>query len=344
MPVNRNALIRYKTIDKCLQNRFRKWTLENLIDACSDALYEYEGIDKGVSKRTVQGDIQIMRSDKLGYNAPIIVQEKKYYIYEDQDYSITNIPLTDQDLGKLTEVVEILGQFKGFSHFEELGGIVQKLEDHVYTQQTHQRPIIDFEKNEQLKGLQHLDTLYQNIQKKRTIRVTYQSFKAKQPSTFHFHAWLLKEFNNRWFLVGTKSRKQPTNTLALDRISSIESAPEVPYIDKPDFNPATYYEHVIGVTINEGLRPDNVEVFIDRHNAPYVLTKPLHHTQEVLDMNKDGVIIRIKVVHNFELERLILGFGDSMQVLKPERLRNRMTTKFKNALQNYNENELTNNG
>ena len=73
MAINKNALIRYKTIDACLQRRNRKWTLENLVDACSDALYEYEGIHKGVSLRTVQLDIQMMRSEKLGYNAPIMV-------------------------------------------------------------------------------------------------------------------------------------------------------------------------------------------------------------------------------------------------------------------------------
>ena len=49
MPANRNALIRYKTIDNCLRNPYRRWTLEDLVDACSDALYEYEGIDKGIS-------------------------------------------------------------------------------------------------------------------------------------------------------------------------------------------------------------------------------------------------------------------------------------------------------
>ena len=88
MPANRNALIRYKTIDKCLRNRQRLWTLDDLIHECSEALYEYEGIDKGVSKRTVQSDIQIMRSDKLGYNAPIEVTERKYYTYTDAEYSI----------------------------------------------------------------------------------------------------------------------------------------------------------------------------------------------------------------------------------------------------------------
>ena len=121
MPVNRNALIRYKTIDKCLQNRYRKWTLNDLIDACSDALYDFEGIDKGVSKRSIQADIQMMRSDKLGYNAPIVVTDRKYYTYEDPNYSITNIPLTDQDLNHLSEAVEFMKQFQGVFSFSGVG-------------------------------------------------------------------------------------------------------------------------------------------------------------------------------------------------------------------------------
>ena len=76
MPANKNALIRYKTIDNCLRNRYRRWTLEDLVEACSDALYDMEGITKGVCARTVQMDIQIMRSDKLGYNAPIEVYDR----------------------------------------------------------------------------------------------------------------------------------------------------------------------------------------------------------------------------------------------------------------------------
>src|SRR5271170_2302427 len=89
MPVNRNALIRYRTIDQCLQNRYKKWTLDDLIDACGEALYEYQGIDTGVSRRTIQADIEMMRSNKLGYEAPIEVVDKKYYTYSDKNYSIT---------------------------------------------------------------------------------------------------------------------------------------------------------------------------------------------------------------------------------------------------------------
>ena len=108
MPANKNALIRYKTIDRCLRNRFRLWTIDDLTEACSDALYEMEGITKGVSVRTVQGDLQIMRSDKLGYNAPIEVFDKIYYRYADPNYSINEMPLTEDDCRLLKQAVEML--------------------------------------------------------------------------------------------------------------------------------------------------------------------------------------------------------------------------------------------
>ena len=109
MPANKNALIRYKTIDRCLRNRYRRWTLDDLVDACCDALLDMEGITKGVCARTVQMDIQIMRSDKLGYNAPIIVYDKIYYTYADPDYSITEMPLSMDDCKLIKEAITLLG-------------------------------------------------------------------------------------------------------------------------------------------------------------------------------------------------------------------------------------------
>jgi hypothetical protein len=110
MPANKNALIRYKTIDNCLRNRYRRWTLDDLVDACCDALYDMEGITKGVCARTVQMDIQIMRSDKLGYNAPIEVYDRIYYRYSDSDYSITEMPLSMDDCKLIKEAINLLGK------------------------------------------------------------------------------------------------------------------------------------------------------------------------------------------------------------------------------------------
>ena len=108
MPANKNALIGYKTIGRCLRNRYRRWTLDDLVDAYSEALYDMEGITKGVCARTVQMDIQIMRSDKLGYNAPIVVYDKIYYTYADPDYSITEMPLSMDDCKLIKEAITLL--------------------------------------------------------------------------------------------------------------------------------------------------------------------------------------------------------------------------------------------
>ena len=334
MPVNRNALIRYRTIDNCLRNRYRKWTLEDLIAACSEALYEYEGIDKGVSRRSIQMDLQMMRSEKLGYNAPIVVLDKKYYAYEDPDYSITNIPLTDQDLGKLTEVVEILRQFKGFTHFSELNGMVQRLEDRIHTAKTKQAPIIDMEKNDGLKGLEFLDAIYQAILKKQAITLTYQSFKAREANTFTFHPYFLKEYRNRWFVLGTKKSGQPVMNLALDRIHAVAASAEK-FIANTSLNLTEYYQHVVGVTVNQHEPPEEVVLFINRENAPYVLTKPIHHSQQLLENTVNGIIIQLQVQLNYELERVLLGFGDCLKVLKPARLKRRIYDTARNTTELY---------
>jgi predicted DNA-binding transcriptional regulator YafY len=325
MPINRNALIRYRTIDRCLQNRYRKWTLEDLIAACSEALYEYEGIAKGISRRSVQQDIQQMRSDKLGYNAPIVVTDKKYYSYEDPAYSITQIPLTEQDLDTLEEVVRILEQFKGFTHFAEVGGMVKKFEDKIHRERSHSAAAIHFEKNEDLRGLEHIDLLYKAVIQRQVVEIGYQSFKAASANTFVFHPCLLKEYRNRWFLLGLRGNELALTTLALDRIEALRELPEVPFRPVPGFDGDEYFSDIIGVTKNTGDLPMEVRLLFDRSNAPYVETKPLHSSQTVLQRLEDGAIeVQIVVRHNYELEREIIGFGETVEVLSPLRLRERI--------------------
>lgn len=129
MPANKNALIRYKTIDRCLRNKYRRWTLDDLVEACSDVLYDMEGIVKGVSRRTVQGDLQMMRSDKLGYYAPIEVYDNKYYRYTDPDYSITNTPISDEDYNLIVRAVRIIEEYKEDGDIDKLDEVLARVRD-----------------------------------------------------------------------------------------------------------------------------------------------------------------------------------------------------------------------
>lgn len=337
MPVNRNALIRYKTIDTCLRNKYRRWTLDDLIDACSDALYEYEGIDKGISKRTVQMDIQMMRSEKLGYNAPIVVYDNKYYKYEDEDYSITNTPLSEQDLKTMSEAVEVLRQFKGFSYFSEMQDIVSRLEDHVTSAKQKTIPVIDFEKNESLKGLNYLDIIYNAIVNKQVLNLKYRSFKARSANTFLFYPYLLKEYRNRWFVFG--HRKGHLINLALDRIHNIEIADKEKYIENDLFDPQTFFNDLVGVTKNIGMRTERVRYWVDKNNTPYVQTKPFHKSQKLIEEHEDGsAIFEIEVVINQELQREFFGFADTIRILSPKSLVDFMSKKFQMAAKIYNDN------
>ena len=330
MSSNKNALIRYKTLDKCLKNKYKKYTLEDLMDECSEALFEFEGKESFVSKRTVQLDLQNMRSEKFGYEAPIEVYERKYYRYSDPDYSIHQISVNENDLKTMNNAVQILKQFKDFSMFKEMNGVIQKLEDSIHS--TNQKSIIHLDKNEQLKGLEHIDILYESILNKKVLNIKYKSFKARESNQYLVHPQLLKEYNNRWFLICF--HKSSIFNLALDRMEEIALDEKTEYIDK-DFNADRYFGEVIGATVSETQRPQNVVFHITKQHAPYVKTKPFHHSQEILNEDETGTTFKICVQLNFELERIILGSGECITVIKPNNLKKRIIKSLRDAVGNY---------
>lgn len=339
MAINKLALIRYKTIDDCLRNRIRKWTLDDLIEKVAEVLYDKEGIVTGVSRRTIQADIQVMRSDKLGYNAPIIVIDRKYYGYEDRDYSITKVPINNADVEKMKEIVGVLKQFNGFSYFEEMSDMIAKLENSLYKSTHQSRNCIQFESNKLLKGLEYINPLYQAILNEQSLLIEYKSFKALQAQQSIYYPYLLKEYRNRWFIICKPKKGVTLVTLALDRIIAFQELPNEKFVAYKGIDFDIYYSDLLGVTKSERDRAHKVILEVDNYNAPYVLTKPLHHTQTVLQEKEHSIIIRIDVVPNFELEREILGFGECMKVLAPRFLASRIKKRLIKSAERYNKEE-----
>ena len=167
------------------------------------------------------------------------------------------------------------------------------------------------------------------------LKITYKSFTSRDENTFPFHAYILKEFNNRWFLVGRRKKTAPISNLALDRIIAVDFDFQAEYLEDA-FDAEKFYKNVVGVTVNSGFQPRKLELKIDRNNAPYVLTKPLHNSQRHIKTNEDGsIIVHLFLIENYELHRLLLGFGRGLEVISPERLRNQMKEILKNSLEQY---------
>lgn len=336
MPANKNALIRYKTIDNCLRNVYRRWTLEDLVDACCDALYEFEGIRKGVSVRTVQADIQMMRSDKLGYNAPIEVYDHKYYRYAEPGYSITEMPLSQNDYEVMQEAVDMLRQLQSFEKFSEMSDVVSRLQDKLSITQNNRKPIIHFDNVPNLKGLKLLNPLYNHIVRKQTLRIMYQSFSAQTPQEYILFPYLLKEFRNRWFLFGCTASNLVLYNLALDRIVSVEVV-EIPFKENPAFDSEHFFDDVIGVSKNLNAKSWRIKFWASAEQSKYIKTKPLHPSQKLKseDPNDGSCVFQIEVVLNFELYSVFMSYGPGVKVIYPQKVVEYMRDKLRQAAEMY---------
>lgn len=146
MPTNLNALIRYKTIDKCLQNKGVLCTIAHLQEVCSESLGELRGVYKKVSERTIRDDLRVMKSDILGFNAPIVFKDG-YYKYT-RPYSIFKTSTTDIEL--LIKIHNLLiDNMEVLKHTD-----VNYTVDHLYyliynnvpdeIRETLRKPLVDF--------------------------------------------------------------------------------------------------------------------------------------------------------------------------------------------------------
>ncbi len=336
MAQNKNALLRYRTIDRCLRNTGRRWTLQDLVDACSDALYEYDGKQDLVSTRTVQLDIQMMRSDRLGYEAPIEVYDKKYYRYADPDYSISNRPLSQHDIDVLNRTIDLLRQFDEFDRFHDMADVVSRLQDKVATAGNRRRPIVDFERNPNLKGLEHLNPLYDFIAARQTVCFNYRSFSSRKPVPYILFPHLLKEYRNRWFVFGSRAGDMKLFNLALDRIVDFHACPEIPYEDNPNFG-ENFFDDVVGVTKHSRLKREKIILKADNSQAGYILTKPIHSSQRLVekDNSDNSMTFELEVIVNHELITLLLGFGSGIKILSPQTLASQLAAIFKQSTALY---------
>lgn len=334
MPVSRSTLIRLRVIDQCLCNRYRRWTLQDLIDKCAAALNDMEGRRDGISRRTIQADLALMRSDRLGMNAPIVVVDKKYYTYSDPSYSTSRLPLSEDDMAALNGAMDILRHFQMFPALAPAAGVISKLEEHIAVEVKKEAPAIDLEHNDQLKGLELLPTLYRAVRSQLPLEVTYQSFRARQASLLHVSPYLLKEFHNRWFVLCSKiGQLDKIVILAVDRIESLRVEEDGDnFEENPHFDKEHFFDDVFGVTKDLNDQPVDVVLRFTPRSAPYVLTKPIHPSQRVLRRLPDhSVEIALTLVPNYELEREIIGHADACEVLSPAGLRETIARRLRFA-------------
>ena len=312
MATNKNAQLRYKALDQCFSNFYKKFYINDLIEFCSKVLSEHYAKSMSVSRRQIFDDIDFMKSE-AGFEAPIESYKegrKAYYRYSEKDFSILKKPLNPTELITLNEALETLNRMNSLPGFDWVNSIQTKLKSGLDLDKTNQQ-IISFEENEFLKGIEFLNSLYQYIIQKQCLEIYYKSFKSESETTFTISPYYLKQYNNRWFLFGWNHQFENIQNLALDRILKIEYSNEKYIVNETDFN--EYFEDIIGVTNDKSAEVQNIKIQLSDNIIPYIISKPIHGSQKI-----SGNILTLELKINYELETLILSYGENMKVIEPQ--------------------------
>ena len=336
MPHIKNALIRYRIIDRCIRNKYKSYpSKQELREACEENLF---GTNYGehICDSTIEKDLFNMRMD---HDAPIKYSKKHNgYYYEDPSYSINDIPLTEDDLESIQFAVNTLQQFREVDMFKQFGQAIDKIVDRVAIESkqslTSENPIVQFETAYSSGGNEFLPTLYEAIISKNKVIFNYKSFKSTDFKERIVSPLLLKEYRNRWYLISFDESKNDIITFALERMLNLESIKENSIIPS-SFNPKEYFEYSTGITAYKG-EPELIEIKADSISAKYILSQPFHHSQKLISEYNEYSIFQLKVFISEELIRSFLSFGGEIEVLSPANLRSMVKQRSSELFQKYN--------
>ena len=339
MPITKNALIRLKYLDRLLSDRHHYYDRRTLTEKVNEML-DADGF-KTVDKRTIELDIIDLMD--APFNAPIEeikMGNKTIVKYSKSSFSIFREELSHEEANLLREVLSTIGQFDGLNHFEWL----DKFKMGLGLQ--NRRQIISFSNNPYLKNSNLLGTLFDNISNKVVIRLSYHTFTDDTIRSIDFHPYLLKQYNDRWFLMGAADSDKAILTFALDRIDNIEPLPERKYEDCTE-DLAERFEDIVGVTLYEDREVEHIIFWVSDYSKDYIITKPIHESQKSLRNNAidtllkkypnigSGGIFSIDCIPNYELIRELCSFGKELIVLEPSSIKDEIFKRISLMVEEY---------
>lgn len=327
----KNSSVREIVLDRCLRSKSR-YTMADLMDAVNREL-EARNLEPVKSRHTILDDLSYISNR---WNV-VIKTEKKglytYYSYEDPNFSIYNMALSDEEIIHLTGTLVMLKRFQGLPNFEWIQQLIDNCESNFVA--TKPEPnIISLEENPYLSGLHNLTPIYDAIVHKQVLDIWYHSFRYPTAQKNTVHPYLLKQFNNRWFLFCYNDHRKEISNYPIDRIEKIEVS-DLRYIENTFCNFDEYFEDIVGVSKPKDGTIYKVKLWISSKQWPYFDTKPIHGSQKVLERREEGTVIQIEVQLNWELEQLILSQGEHFRVISPKEYRQHIQNRISDSLSGY---------
>ena len=324
MPRTKNQFERLLTIHNKLATG-QRYTLTELRQACTTP-------DGGPSERTLYNDLTQLRDS---YGAPIPVKDRsgRPYFYRPGTHFSLHGALSPEDAALANEVSALLKQLAHLPQFSGLDDVFVKFGQRAGVVGKAETAVVQWEQNRRYTGQTWLTPLYEAIRQGQVLRVIYTEF-DREPTVHQFTPYLLKEYNNRWHIYGWGQEAGRVLNLALDRITDLTHLPALcPRPNTIDWE--AHLANVIGFTRTDGemVQPFVVRVWFPR--AHYLLTKPLHGSQTILDRTARYVDLQVNLLWNREFEAALFELGPDAELLKPADRRVVFAEKVRNLAGRY---------
>jgi len=294
-----------------------------------------------VSERTIKADIKAFKEDYGAVFDESLPKDgkAKRYRYSDRDFSIFDRILSDEDKRVLAD---LLGRIREYEIDPNYAFFISLLE-HVVTHRSAKDldlDIIQFSNNSLLKGLDEwFRPLLNAITDKKEVIIGYRPY-GKDCREFIISPYLLKQFNDRWFLIARVESFPNLTTFAIDRIESLRASDNSKYIpaDFEEINRRFSFVYGISGAFDKEPVKSTVVLKVASNRIGYIDTKPISPCQEIEKMSNNSGWYRLtipNIIINKELVSLILSFGDDIEVISPASLRDEMETTAREVLSFY---------
>jgi predicted DNA-binding transcriptional regulator YafY len=333
MPKSKNQFLRFQIIDSAL--RSNSWVKSSRLQ---ELVYEY--LRDEVSIRTIQKDIDAMKNDtRLKYYAPIKQDtRRKAFCYTDREYSISNFALGKDEINALKFYASCLRIYSEYSLFKDFSNAIQKIVDGVSIKNKLRNNvdpslIVQTDTIPNLSGNEYLTSIVQAIDEKVNIEFDYQKYGEDDKKGRILSPYLLKEYRNRWYILGVLKYANRVSTFALDRISNFKmTADEFEMV--VNFNHAEYFKYSFGITTPN----DPVEKIVlefSSKEAPYIKSLPIHPTQTIIKENRKTLRVSIDVIPSYELYEFIFSKTPDVKVISPSHIADSIKAKLEAGFQAY---------
>ena len=306
MPTNKNAYLRYRVIDALLATG-RGFTKSEILSKIEDET----GLE--VSPNTFDKDLQLLR-DSL--QAPIEWKQRTGYFYTNPDFKLFTQELSEDDIKSIEFASEAMNTLSPELTVEAKAVLMNIYSRAHKSTDKPKKQIIFKPVTEPVKGLEWFRELYNAIDEEKAITIQYYKLQSGEIKTHTLSPYILRQYNDLWYVVAWCASRELTLVFALDRIREISPA-HVSYYNDPKFDADQYFKYSFGITHSYYDPPQKVTFWVSKEAYYYLQVRPLHASQKTLEEKDGGFIVEIEVIISHELAITLLGLGKRVKVLAP---------------------------